>query len=204
VDNPYEQPRAPLDRFADAEMYKSVPERPSAITVFGVLNIIYGGIGVICNPIIAVGNAIVTGQAGQAGNPILDKTLDPGYRQGGIVFAVLSTIACAVLLLAGIGLLTSRRWGRTLSMGYGFYEILHAVAFLVFNYIFILGPIFAESRQANTPEATANAVGGAVGMIGVILVAMIYPVVLLIFMKSERVTRFFAKQESEAQAGQNW
>ncbi|MDQ3814551.1 MAG: hypothetical protein M3347_11445 [Armatimonadota bacterium] len=155
-------------------------QRPTPLTVFGVLNIVFGAFTLLIAPFALYGSLA---RQGATGNPVLDMmAASPGLRTWQITSAVLGIIAAIVLIAAGIGLLRMLPWGRLLSMGYSIYAIFIAVIGVPINYFLLVRPLLAQVSQSNDPAVTAGAIGGAVGGSFGSCIGLIYPVLLLYFM----------------------
>lgn len=173
-------------------------QRPTSVTVFGILNIVFALLGFcaiavsLAGPVIQKAAEQAAADAGQQANEDpgqkLQKAIaaNQGLQLLGQIQAGLGGIASIVLLIAGIGLLKMQPFGRTLSIGYAIYDILSKIVFLVINLILMM-PVF-ETVQQEAPGA-AGALGGLLmgsAACGLIF-TLIYPIVLLIFMMRSKV-----------------
>ena len=93
---------------------------------------------------------------------------------------VLGFIFNIILIVSGIGLLKRRNWGRTLSNVYAVIAIIQAIGTLVLNLVFLPEAMAEMPGAENNPgQAIGNIVGG--------VVALIYPILLLIFLNKPEV-----------------
>lgn len=174
--NPYLAPAVPASAPPD------MPQpRPASLTVFGILNIIFGVIG-LCG---TAGGVLpfVMDLPSDPGvpNPMLDLIKsNAGYRTFLMVSLALGAIIAVLVLAAGIGLLLSKAWGRTLSIVYGWYTIVAAIVGMVVNW-YVMQPLLAKMQEAGGPGQLAVTAGLVGGLIGAGL-GMIYPILLLVFM----------------------
>lgn len=154
--------------------------RPTVVTVFGILNIVFGAMGLVCMPI----SLLITFAMPANGNPALQAMRDNQVlRVWTYAGGVLGLFASGVLLAAGIGLLKLKPWARRASIGYGIYAIAAGLIGLVIH-LLVMVPLV---RDAPSGPAGAAVFGGVVG--GVIggLVGLIYPILLIMFMMRSTV-----------------
>ncbi len=151
-------------------------ERPTAVTVFGILNCVFGGIGMMCAP------------ASFLLIPLMEKQMQvtSGDKMWMLVSGVTGFIFSAWLLTMGIGLLMFKGWAR---MG----SIVYACCYIPWILLAAIVNFIGMSQQlANKPGAAMPGyVGGACGGI----LGLIYPVLLLIFMQTEKVKQAFEAKE---------
>ena len=76
------------------------------------------------------------------------------------VSVLLGLVVCVVLVLAGVGLLRLRPWGRHLSIGYAVYAIIAGIVGLAINGYFLLPLLEKASRMPAGPEQ-AGLLGGS-------------------------------------------
>lgn len=155
-------------------------QRPTSITTFGILNIIFAGMGVF--GIISIMALLTMTAASADNNPVIRIMLEnPAYTMWMKVSIPLGVLAIGVLLAAGVGLLRMKNWGRTLSISYAIYAIVIGILSTVLNILLVVPPALEEASRLQGPEA-AGAMGGVIG--GAIggCFGLIYPIVLLIFM----------------------
>lgn len=176
-ENPYHSPATPL-------AVPALPRagRPASLIVFGILNLVFGVLGVCGSAASSVMFFVDMPPNPGMPNPALDIFQSDGtYRLLIQAMLVLGVVFSLLLLAAGIGLLLSKAWGRTLSIAYGWYAIAAAVFGLVVNWIYLVQPMLANVNQAEGPAAAA-AIGGAVGGLLGGCFSVIYPIILLVFM----------------------
>lgn len=174
-------------------------QRPTSITVFGILNIVFAVLGVFG----VLATVALFASAATGHNPVIRLMREnPGYAAFLKVTIPLGLIAAVVLLAAGIGLLLLKPWARVTSIGYAIYTIAMGIIGMAVNVVFVVRPLLAEAAQAQGPEA-AGAIGGAIGgSIGGCL-GLIYPILLLVFMTRPKVAAAFrpAQPDFTAAAG---
>lgn len=151
-------------------------ERPTSITVCGVLNIVFGAIGLLCAPCMLV--ALLMPQGNFGGNPVMHAMQTNALYKGWVIGGSgIGFFAAIVLVVAGIGLLNLRNWARLLSIGYGIYAILMGITGTVIQALVLL-PLVPQARG---PEA-AGLIGGVFGGLCGSVFGLAYPVVLIILM----------------------
>jgi len=157
--------------------------RPGVVTVFGVLNIVFGALGLI--GICCSLPAILGAHAG--GGPVARVMGHaPVYRIWAIFSIATGFLAAPALIAAGIGLLAMKSWGRVVTIIYSIYAIAFGLIGTLMNLIFLVPPLLRMAERHHGPEA-AGAVGGAIGGTVGGCLALAYPIVALIFMLRPRV-----------------
>ena len=169
-------------------------QRPTAVTVFGILNIIFGVFGVIG---IAASSVILSvGQSGS--NPTLDMMHTGVAGAWTKISMVLGCIAAVVEIISGIGLLQLQAWGRKMAIGFAAYTIAAAVIGTFINIFFVVTPLLAEAGRTTDPTLKAGAIGGAIGGVIGSCGGLLYPAILLFFMTRPEVAAAFAPPTSSA------
>jgi len=103
----------------------------------------------------------------------------------GLVLLILGTL----LLIAGIGLLKLKPWGRTLSLGVAVGEIVWVLMSFAIN-VFFIYPRMSQmiaGELSETPQMVGNVIGGIVAA----FFSLVYPVVLLILLNLESIKKQF-------------
>jgi hypothetical protein len=160
------------------------PERPTIVTVFGVLNCVFGGLGIICTPFSILGLFVSDLLPMAQQNPM---EIAGGYKIFLLISAIVGICFAAWLLALGIGLLKFKSWARRGSVIYACIAIVWGIAGIIISVMATtmgwIGP-----AEGQTPAMIGGMVGGICGGI----LGMIYPVLLLIFMQSRKVKEAFA------------
>ena len=163
-------------------------EKPTSITVFGVLNLVFGGLAVVAIPFSLL---VLLMPRAAASNPVLQIMQSTTFlRCWTYIGSGLGLLATIVLVACGVGLLQSRAWARRWSIYYAVYAIAAAVAGLIVQVAFLLPPVLEKVRYASDPVVVGTMVGGVVGGIFGTCFGLIYPIVLLFFMTRPRVKEY--------------
>ena len=162
-------------------------QRPTSVTVFGILNIAFACFGVLG----ILASIALFNLPASSGNPVVKIMQDnPTYAAFMKISILLGIFSSLAMLAAGIGLLMLKGWGRYLSIGYAIYAILFGIVGVVMNFLFLVRPLLERASQQQGPEA-AGAIGGAIGGSFGGCFGLIYPILLLIFMLRPRVVAAF-------------
>ena len=168
-------------------------QRPTSVTVFAILNLVFAALGVFG----LIGSLTLLTTVNAGNNPVVKIMQDnPGYKTWIMASIPLGLAACIVLLASGIGLLSLKPWARWLAIGYAIYGILSCIIGMVLNYMFLVRPLLEQAQRARGPEAAALAGGAVGGVIGGCL-GLIYPFVLLFFMLHPKVAAAFRRENAQ-------
>jgi hypothetical protein len=160
-------------------MYSGAPRRSTAVTIFAILNIVFGALGLICGPLSLV--QIFVPQPGPAGQ-IYGLMRQGPYLIWLIAGGLFGLVMSGVLIASGIGMLRLASWGRLLGIMYGAYGLFAAVATTAMYAGFVLPPAMQMAEAAEGPER-AGQIGGAIGgMIRGFCGGIFYPMILLVFL----------------------
>ncbi len=166
-------------------------QRPSAVTAFGILNIVFGGLGVLCTPM-----SLIFLRIQRESDLPLSRVMNmnAGLFAYWVVVAALTVLSALALIAAGIGLLQMRPWARVLSIAYGIFSIIMGIVGIFVNAVFVFGPAISAAGMGGR-EGVASLVGVTAGMAGGII-GLVYPVLLLVFMTRPRIRDAFQRQEA--------
>jgi hypothetical protein len=164
----------------DAEPMKNPPgdlryaaERPMAVWVFGVLNIAVGCYQLI--PIFLLFYKIVT---------VYKNSCSIGGLSYILLASGISVGLSIWLIVLGIGLLRMKKWSRRGSVIYSWVQIVLCIVVWGYTTVIILSGMANPPRGGRWPFWIIYALR--------MLIGLIYPVTLLIFMKTEKVKRAFS------------
>jgi magnesium-transporting ATPase (P-type) len=163
--------------------------RPASITVFGVLNLVFGGLGV-CG---ILGSFVVMLMPVNArgGNPVMEMMAENKlYGAMQMVMMVFGFLATVVLIASGVGLLQSKMYGRTLAIGYSLYSFVSVILGTLVNTIFVFLPLLNKlDAMPDGPNKMASIITVVSGIAGGVI-GLIYPSLLLYFMTRKYVTEY--------------
>lgn len=166
------QPLGNIEGFAAA----ANPIRPTSVTVLAIINIAFGTLGLLCTPIAFLGVMVP-----QPNSPF---QMEAGMKIFTAVGAVLGLIFATLLIASGIGLLHQQRWARRIAYFYGWIAVIWGIIGLVIN------AVSMGSALSGVPESQAPAVmGGMVGSMCGGVIGLIYPIVLIIFMRKSQIVQ---------------
>jgi hypothetical protein len=122
-------------------------QAPVAIRVFGILYIVFGGMGLLCSPMTLLGLAQMRTLLGN----------NPAAMSFFAISGVLSIFSAGVMLAAGIGLVRQREWARRLAVIYSWVAIVLGLVSTVLTVMFMAG------RTGSAPEMLGGLIGGVIG-----------------------------------------
>lgn len=164
-------------------------QRPTAVTVIGILNIVFGALALMCLPFAIIG-FLAPRMGGQ--NIMLDiMDQSPFFKFWNIGMTAMGLLVAIVLIVAGIFLLMMKEMGRLMTIGYGFYGITMSVINTAVSAIFMVGPMMAQMNQGGSPEAAGASVGGMLGVGCSLCLGLAYPITALILMTRPAIADAF-------------
>jgi len=148
--------------------------KPPSIKVFGILNIVFGALGLICGGVGSLFFILATQSSEFAYE--FEKALSAQYTQGYMTLiqftSCFGVILSLILLVCGTGLLRGQNWGRTGSLGYAVLSILYSIASTIGNIMLAKGF-----------TAGLIMIFSCIGLV----IGVIYPVCILIFLTRPNV-----------------
>lgn len=164
-------------------------DKPVAITVFGILNLVFGALGVCgigANIFFFLALANNPGFQ-QPPNPILDHPIGYAWTMVGLVVGSFTTF---MIIAGGILLLMNKDLGRVLTLGYAWIAIVFGIIGMVVMGVIFFG-VLAQGN-VNGPEemgAVFGIVGGSCGS----LLGLVYPALAIFFLTRENVKAYLRR-----------
>jgi hypothetical protein len=163
--------------------------KPVAITVFGILNLVFGILGVCGIGFGIFALVVMANNPGfqQPPNPVLDHPVGFVWN---IISMGLGTITTFMLIAGGILLLNNKDMGRVLTIVYGWISVVFGFLGIIVMVIIIVG-IFGQVDMQD-PEEVGAVVGVALGTcFG--FIGMVYPVLAIYFMTRPNVKEYLQR-----------
>ncbi|MEM9451906.1 MAG: hypothetical protein AAGA75_25730 [Cyanobacteria bacterium P01_E01_bin.6] len=137
--------------------------KPVAVKVFGILNIVFGSLGLVTSPL----NFLNLGQS-------IELLQAEGFFRTWLSLTVfIAPITSLILLILGIGLLRYKEWGRQGTVLYSWFTIILGIL----SGVITVGSLAGQLSDSN-PVILGAVIGGIIGAV----VGLIYPIVSLVFL----------------------
>lgn len=170
-------PGGPHDPYAThGQVPPGKPPRPTAVTVLGILNIVFGTLGICCGSIGGLGSGFLMIEEAVQGSLVL-------------VTSIGLLLSAAMLAAGGIGLLMMQSWGRTLSIVAAVLFLLVGLVDLASGIAFDVRPLLASA--SDDTEMVAMAIGAMVGICCGGMLRIAYPAILIYYLFRADIRRLF-------------
>lgn len=186
MSNPYTNPYASPMSQPQYQGMRAPNDKPAAITVFGILNLVFGAMG-LCNlGFSLLGFAVMMGSMPNRGlNPFAD---DPFGIAFNVAALAISTVGTITIITGGILLLQDKDLGRVLTIFYGWLSLGFGLVSLFVVAIMILrSPPIPDAQGA---EATGFLIGAVAAASCFGILGLIYPGLAIFFMTRENVKAY--------------
>jgi hypothetical protein len=191
-------------------------KRPSSITVFAILNMVFGGIFLLCMGCSLALAPLAQSFQAQQGQKIamdqqklqklvqdhLDATV-PGYAIFRKVALVITLVLPAFLIVAGLALLRMSAVARSLCIGWSLVAILYLLGSMIYQIAFVNEPSaeFMKKQQLELPSfVTDSSFYTLIGIVFSVLL-IIYPIILLVFAMLPSTGKAFAAGRIDEYSG---
>ena len=189
-------PMSQYPAYANAYYPPPVNPRPTSVTVLAIIGIVWAALLLLCNSIALIPMFVELGVP----DPVVAGIKADPVAYGWSVASVVARVVLAIALLTGsIGALMLKPVGRAAMLFYAWAIIAISLADVVMS-VLVLFPIMRNALGGN-PQLASVVMGQQIGAIVGILVAMAYPILVLVFMSKPHVKAAFAGTAAGAPAG---
>ncbi|HMP83221.1 MAG TPA: hypothetical protein PKA41_11020 [Verrucomicrobiota bacterium] len=162
-------------------------QRPQIVTIFGILNIAFGILGILG----ALGMLAMFLFLENTEHPMLKAMRESiDYANTSQMNVPLALLSSGLVIMAGIGLLKFKEWGRRLSILYSAVAIVIGVSHIAANHLWHVVPTFDVTTHQKGSVRMGGVSGKISGDMG-ILFGLIYPVFLLVIMTRPKLVSAF-------------
>ncbi len=159
----------------------ALPLPPVSIRVFGICNIVFGSLGLLCMPVTAgLIAAVILGKTQEVYEPLHNAWL--------VFTVVLGVFLAGGLLLSGIGLCRFREWGRKLALACAGVDVVES--FISFGVNLTTSPLVVKHQF----DCTKHWLGVAL-FVFLLVIGLAYPVALLVMLRRRGVREAFLGRE---------
>jgi hypothetical protein len=168
----------------------------AGVMTIGVLQLVFGAIGLICGLIAlsGVSESLTAGQqgGGAPGAPSqaeIQKMMQeemPNQKVEEKVEYAVGLVLSVLMVVSGIGLVQMKNWGRQVANVYAVLSIIFRIASVIFAVIFVLpgmdrvaDKLAAKTGANGATLASAMKIGAMIGLIFAAVI-VIYPIIVLV------------------------
>jgi hypothetical protein len=160
------------------------PPRSAAATTIGVLHIVFASLFLLCWPLAIIGQFV---SPPNDGTPLSDVLSRPEVRYGQAASLGVAWLVAVPMLIAGIGLVRRRGWGRTLAVVVAWTGIAVQAISFVFLFVAAIMPLFGIAVEIDNPDTWLGAFGFTIGAVVGGCGSAIYDVFVLAIMSRQTV-----------------
>lgn len=162
------------------------PPRSGLATTMGVFNIILASLALVVMPVMIWGELAMPAPAEDL---VSEITASDEARLGRTISFSVSLIVAVLLLIAGIGLVRRRRWGRIVSIVAANVSIFQLIGGCSFGLFAIVLPLQSRASDLELPELQAAWMGAAGAVFCMNGLGIAYDVFLLATMSFQSVKK---------------
>jgi hypothetical protein len=178
--------------YASPNPYPSPINRPTVVTVLGIIGIVFGALGVLC---LGFGELIAMFSLA---NPHMFRAMQQqpmDHRIANLIIGFIGLILSGVLLFASIGSMSLKPVARQVMLGFALVDIVFVLLRLLTS-IFIFIPHVQDNpalhQGRNAPQMIMFAkLAGAIGAVIGWLVPTVFDVLVLIFFRKPEIVEAF-------------
>ncbi len=190
--------------------------RPTtAILVIAILQLVFGGFGLVCDLFSGVQAAAGKGSVMMPnGRQSVDvetevkkalETRIPAHKEIQFANVAASLVLSVMMIVSGIALLRVKVWGRLLAICYGLGSILLKISTLVFMVMFSLPAMQQVAEALEKKGQTEAVIARTLPLVGNALLfgtalTMIYPIVVLVVMLVPSTSAAFRGEQNPKSA----
>ena len=141
---------------------------PGVIKVFGILNIVFGGLALLCSPFTLITIPMMSKQMGYS-----------SFMLNWLIFSIVLGIAGGgVMVASGIGLLKLKSWARKLAIYYSVFAVIIA----------LINPLITLTNlPEGGPNPATQKVGAIIGAVFGLAIGLTYNALLIFFLNKRSV-----------------
>jgi len=162
------------------------PPRSGLATTMGVFNLILAAFSILGLPFLILGEFTVTAQPGDVTAEIM---MSAEARLGRAISFGVALLIAVLFLIAGIGLVRRRKWGRIMSIVAANASIFHLIGGCAFSTFAIVMPLQRLASDLETEALQAFWVGSIGGLLCTNGTGLLYDLFLLIAMSIPSVKK---------------
>jgi hypothetical protein len=163
--------------------------KPTSMVVFGILNLVFGAFGILMLGLVVLG--LFLDLPKDPDNPMQQVMENPTYKTLTMGLQVFSVVLTAILIASGVGLINGQLYGRRLAIIYAIGTMILVLIGSAITIVYVALPVFAAANELpEGPERIGVYVGGSFLFLQPVC-GMIYPLLLLIFMKRAPIKNYF-------------
>ena len=164
--------------------------RPVGVTVFAILNLGFGLLGLF-GILFTIVMAVWNPNFGGAPNPTFELMEDSvAYRVFFFGSMVLGAVFTLLLVVSGIGLFQMSAAARKMAIAYAIYSIISGIVGMVVNIFVIFLPMIEQVNLQGGPQRAVLIAGTIGGLVGTLL-ALVFPIAILIYFSRPKVKEAF-------------